>query len=80
MVIHRKDAKGEAEFPRMFSEHSRRRTGATDFVAPRAAIQLLVLYRGEPRSGERADRESALDFVAKQGQYSDKVRMSRAHG
>src|SRR4030065_2351769 len=38
MIIYRKDAKGEAEFSRMFSEHSRRRTGATDFVAPRAAM------------------------------------------
>jgi hypothetical protein len=30
-------AEGEAGFSRMFSEHSRRRTGATDFVAPWAA-------------------------------------------
>ena len=30
----RQDARGEAEFSRMLSEHSRRRTGATGFVAP----------------------------------------------
>src|SRR3990167_3588339 len=39
MVIHRKDAKGEAGSSRMFSEHSRRRTGATGFVAPWAATK-----------------------------------------
>jgi len=43
MVIHRKDAKGEAEFSRMFSEHSRRRTGATGLVAPRAATKQKTL-------------------------------------
>ena len=49
MIIHREDAKGEAEPLRMFSEHPRRRTGATDFVAPWAAtgktFALFVLYR-----------------------------------
>src|SRR3990170_8834718 len=39
MVIHRKEAKGEAGSSRMFSEHSRRRTGATGFVAPWAATK-----------------------------------------
>ncbi|OGI51278.1 MAG: hypothetical protein A2W42_03280 [Candidatus Muproteobacteria bacterium RIFCSPHIGHO2_01_60_12] len=39
MIICRKDAKGEAGFSRMFGEHSRRRTGATGFVAHWAAIK-----------------------------------------
>jgi hypothetical protein len=38
-IVCRKDAKGGAEFSRMFSEHSYRRTGATGFVTPWAATK-----------------------------------------
>jgi len=37
-----------------------------------------LLHMGEPHCGERANRMFALDFGAKQGQHSDKARMSRA--
>ncbi|OGI61632.1 MAG: hypothetical protein A2W18_15055 [Candidatus Muproteobacteria bacterium RBG_16_60_9] len=42
------------------------------------ASEPTLLHMGEPHCGERANWMFALDFGAKQGLHSDKVRMSRA--
>ena len=39
-----------------------------------------VLHRGEPQSGERADRMSALGFVAKQDSERQSANVARGQG
>src|SRR3989344_1506675 len=72
MIIHRKDAKGEAGSSRMFSEHSRRRTGATGFFSPPAATKKtpFALF-----AVPAATKQTLCALCAVQ-----EVRMSRAQG
>jgi hypothetical protein len=45
----------------MFSEHPRRRTGATKVVAPRAATRKALLSRPQKKSGKPSLRGAAGD-------------------
>jgi hypothetical protein len=72
MIICRKDAKGEAGFSRMPGGHSRRRTGATGFVAPRVAIKqkplrsLMRAIPGAPPAGALRASNFVPDKIVRQ--------------